>query len=473
MARRTTSTALIMLTLVMSTACPIAAAEGLSRGHKILLERGLQLQAMTFVPQTGYFDPVRWAESNFTAIDFCAAPYPASLMPAGTEGMLWSRYMYYAEDIDEAEHPYAANLVRLQLRDEQNIADPAELELMAPAFTALQAKYPNAMIHTNQSGDTGPYQSFTTEQLQTYMRKIKPDLLMFDRYPFAGHDAGGAPSSLYQTLEKYRKLGLAGNDGTGTQPIPVGTYTQTFTYDGVLNHIVSESEVRLNNFAAWAFGCKLLCSYFYENRQTTSESSVMFAGDGTKNPTPVFYHVAETNRQSLNLGPALIRLKSHHVAMKMGRYFYPNKPTYNEVPVGVAAWEASKDPYITDIKATNIGTLNHGLEGDIIIAYFQPLDPSFADPGHADDLYFMIVNGLRKPQGSAAECRQLIQLDFDFADTNVNSLLRLSRDTGKVEKVTLTHKAGPRYRLDLELDGGTGDLFKFDNGGAFVHESKQ
>ena len=118
--------------------------------------------------------------------------------------------------------------------------------------------------------------------------------------------------------------------------MPVGTYTQTFTYDGVLNHIVSESEVRLNNFAAWAFGCKLVCSYFYENRQTTIESSVMFDEDGTKNPTPVFYYVAETNRQSLNLGPALIRLKSHQVAMKMGRYFYPNKPTYNELAVGVA-----------------------------------------------------------------------------------------------------------------------------------------
>ena len=468
MQRPTTIRGLILFSLVVLVSCPIAAAQGLSRGHKVLLKRGLQLQAMTFVPQTGYFDPVRWAESNFTTIDFCGDPYPASLMPKGTEDMLWSRYMYYATDITEAEHPYAANLVRLQLRDEQDIGDEAELTLMTPSMAALQAKYPNAMIHTNQSGDAGTYQSHTTEQLQTYMRKIKPDMLMFDKYPFAGYDAGGAPLSYYQTLEKYRKLALAGNDGTGTQPIPVGTYTQTFTYDGVRNHIVSESEVRLNNFAAWAFGCKLVCSYFYENRKATRELPVMFSGNGTKNPTPVFYYVAETNRQSLNLGPALIRLKSRQVAMKMGRYFYADKPVYNELPVGVTAWDSSQDPYITNIKATNIGSLNHGLEGDIIVGYFQPLDPSFADPGHAEDLYFMVVNGLRKPKGSAAECRQSIRLDFDFGDSNVNSLLRLSRETGKVEKVALVHKGGSRYSLDLQLDGGTGDLFKFDNGGAFV-----
>ena len=59
MERRTTIRGLILLALVVLVACPVAAAEGLSRGHKILLKRGLLLQAMTFVPQTGYFDPVR------------------------------------------------------------------------------------------------------------------------------------------------------------------------------------------------------------------------------------------------------------------------------------------------------------------------------------------------------------------------------------------------------------------------------
>ena len=39
-----------------------------------------------------------------------------------------------------------------------------------------------------------------------------------------------------------------------------------------------------------------------------------------------------------------------------------------------------------------------------------------------------------------------------------------------MEEVSLTHLTGSRYYLDLALDGGTGDLFKFNNGGVFVPE---
>jgi hypothetical protein len=44
----------------------------------------------------------------------------------------------------------------------------------------------------------------------------------------------------------------------------------------------------------------------------------------------------------------------------------------------------------------------------------------------------------------------------------------LSRDTGFVETVNLTSDGSSLYHLDLVLDGGTGDLFKFNNGGTFV-----
>ena len=80
----------------------------------------------------------------------------------------------------------------------------------------------------------------------------------------------------------------------------------------------------------------------------------------------------------------------------------------------------------------------------------------------------MIVNGLSDATGSAADCRQQIHLAFDFGTSGINSLLRLSRDTGQVEEVALVHGSGSQYSLDLNLDGGTGDLFKFNNGGMFV-----
>ena len=72
MARLTTIRRPALLALAVLTCCPAAVAGELSRGHRVLLERGLQIQAMTFVPVTGYFGPekdqlwkVKSREKNF------------------------------------------------------------------------------------------------------------------------------------------------------------------------------------------------------------------------------------------------------------------------------------------------------------------------------------------------------------------------------------------------------------------------
>ena len=195
----------------------------------------------------------------------------------------------------------------------------------------------------------------------------------------------------------------------------------------------------------------------------------MFADeDSTDNPTPQFYQVAETNRQSLNLGPGLVRLISTDARMKMGQHVEGSVTVDNDLPEGVSRWNSDADPYITSITATNIGSKNNGLPGDVIMGYFEPLDASFTTLGFQDDMYFMVVNGLSDINGSAADCEQLIHIEFDFGTSGIDSLERLSRDTGLVEPVTLTHDSGSLYYLDLVLEGGTGDLFKFNNGGDFV-----
>ena len=45
---------------------------------------------------------------------------------------------------------------------------------------------------------------------------------------------------------------------------------------------------------------------------------------------------------------------------------------------------------------------------------------------------------------------------------------RLSRDSGLVEQVPLIYDGTTKYHLSLTLDGGTGDLFKFNDGAPFV-----
>src|SRR5204863_4916085 len=140
------------------------------------------------------------------------------------------------------------------------------------------------------------------------------------------------------------------------------------------------------------------------------------------------------------------------------------------LPLDFKSWAAGSegDPYITSIAATNLGTLNGGNRADVLVGYFNPLQETFDGPAYSDELYFMITNGLTDPAGLATDCRQLITINFDFKTSGISSLLRLSRDSGTLEQVPLILDSPSHYHLSLTLDGGTGDLFKFNDGAPFV-----
>ena len=472
---------LVLFAVVLVVWCSVAQAQGLDRGHRVLLERGLQLHAWAYPgsgPGITGWDFGRWAESNFTGIGLSGGGYGDEL---GAAGIPWTRIMYHgrsypnpltAADIEPHERPYASLLVSLDVGHEnKKLMDPVELANLATIYATLRSRYPDVLMHSVQSG-----RQYDIDELRTFMQATQPDMLMFDDYPFtpANKSGIGIPGFVFQAMETYRLLGLEGNDGTGNHPIPVAQFTQTY----VPSYAASESQIRLNVFSSWAFGYKLVHSFIYDGNWERKEvdgewvnhgvGPLLFDGPGTDNPTPQFCYVAETNRQSLNLGPALVRLISTdtHVILKGG----PAGPPPSD-PSGedrLFFWDSSADPYITAIKATNPGSINGGNPGDVTVGYFEPLDASFTNPGHKHDIHFRIVNGLSDRNGSAAECAQQIHLEFDFGDSGITSLERLSRDTGLVEPVSLVSDGGSLYHLDLVLDGGVGDLFKFNNGGTFV-----
>jgi hypothetical protein len=460
---KTTATLILAITLGVSAIStkPVSAnvwISGLSRGQNLLLQRGLQIQASCY-QITEPFNLTNWAASRFTTVHFWG-DYPAAYLPSSSQ-LPWAVASSVAANLAPSLSPYADSLVSYQMGDEQNVSDAAAQADLKQAMASFHTNRPNVITYTNQYGT-----QISVAAMQTYMQNVRPDMLMFDTYPFGGALTGGSPTGFYADLQKYRKLGLAGNDGSGSQSIPVGFWTQACD----VNHTISESEIRLNNFSGWTFGCKVAAAFLYQNPTATR---ILFNDPGTENPNPQFYQVAETNRQSLNLGSALVRLLSTDVRMKMGRHTATNwlgqkYGKTNDLPEGVSPWNAGADPYITGISVTNLGATNDGREGDVLVGYFKPLDATLTNAGHENDLYFMIVNGLSDADGSAADCRQQIHLTFDFGTSGIDSLLRLSRETGLVETVNLVHGSGSQYSLDLYLDGGTGDLFKFNNGGMFV-----
>jgi hypothetical protein len=454
--------------VILALASPAGAV---SKGHQILIDRGLQIQAQAFYqPQdlglgSYSFNGQRYLDANYTSINWHYRPVNSSFANAHPN-FPWARWeiMTGQADLTPAEQPYKSEFIALQYKDENSLNSPAVRADFRAWFEAARPNFPNAILYTNQLAFDA-----TDQNLATYMSESRPDMLCMDSYRWRADNAEGA-WHLLSDMQRYRKWGLRGHDGTGNEAIPYALYPQTFHGEG--RRDPSESELRLNRFAAWALG------YTYTSDFTFNygTSSLFTPGYDTNNPTATYSHVREANRQGRNLGPALVRLVSRDVLFVPGLHPDGNgNGVTNPTPIDMGAYPASfnatnKDPWIRGVQGmTNLGTRNAGLRGDFLISWFQVLDESF-DGSHSGEWYFMVTNALVDPTGSAAETRQRIQMNF--ANTVPEYLQRLNRDTGLVEDILLPiiPDSGGRRMLLLELDGGTADLFKFKTGAPFVPE---
>lgn len=468
----------LAIALIPATAA-FADVESLDRGHQLLIKHGLQIQAWVFpgwkVPGVPHsFNMAAWEESNLTAPTFMPASGSVGDYVGTAPGIPWGKSGGY-DDLSAAEAPYASNLVSVQLGDEHDLTDPDIFNQTVTRIINWKERYPNTIVFNSQWGT-----QFTDEVMLSYMAAAQPDMLMFDAYPFNGLETfvpGGSPSILYYHLGNWRRLALLGNDGTGTRPIPMGLHTQTFTApNGIEDHIVTESELRLNRFSAYVYGYTYINCFFYDQPGLNNEGleTVLFSGPNDTYPTTaLFDQLAELNRQSLNLGPALVRLLTTDVRFKLGRHKL--SPSSAPEPIvkffGMETWSAGQTvPHLTSVETTNLGTENYGLEGNVILGGFRVLEESLDGAAYGDQAYFMVVNGLSSKEltGTAAATRQRIHLTFDFGSSGITALQRMSRDTGLVEDVALVPEGGSVYSLELELDGGTGDLFKFKTGAPFA-----
>jgi hypothetical protein len=451
-----------------------------SRGRQVLLNRGLQLQSLVFFDQPGVanIDINLWKSANFTTINFWEAQNPLlpSQMPAGTQ---WSRQYVPpapANYLYAAELPYVKNLASLQYADELPNLSPSTLNSINTAYRNWNANYPNTIAFTNFSILT------SDADLANYIDATHPDMLSFDLYP----QRYGTPlADWYSNMQKYRAAALAGYtvNGVNSGPLPYAQYLNTCRTSPT-GSLPTPSFIRLQQNASWAFGYTFTTAFVYNAYNDSDVSAAMFTGKGDSTPTPVFDYVKETNRQSRNLGPALIRLVSTDVRFIPGRH--PNSNPLdvdgdaNSLPDRLTAGSAGTGwghEYLKNVSVTNIGNSNtqtylttqRKLAGDVIFGFFNVLDEAFDGPAATGETYFMVVNGLTETDGAApADTRQRITLNFNFGTSGINSLQRMSRDTGQVEAVPLVSDGGASFHLDLTLDGGAGDLFKFNTGAPFV-----
>jgi hypothetical protein len=394
----------------------------------------------------------------------------------------------------DAEAPYLPQLVALQLGDEWDLNSAEVRDRAVNWFNSERDKWPHTMLYMNNWGG-----QINDAALADFIARARPDMLSFDTYPFQADSAThapnspafGSPTNWYAELRRYRVY--AQNAG-----VPLAIYRQTFhsIESGREYRNPSPSEMNLNTFGALAFGATVLIDFTYN----TGASNVAPSGA----LQPGYRLQSNINRRARNLGKTLVHLTglgnprngkldggvaTTDILFLRGRTGDPALP-FTPLPPGFhphasnpnaafSEWIADRnDPYLRGwvvedaSPRPDTGHSQTDGSGDVIIAWMKPLDAGQDDPQDAvDQLYFMVVNGHTGPRGTAADFRQRVQLNF--TGEIGPQIQRLDSDTGKVELVELEPipRSDGRRRLVIELDGGTGELFKFNTGDVFLGTS--
>ena len=446
----------------------------LSKGHRILIERGLQIQGM--VTPDDVFNLTTYSNAGYTSIHWLWGSNPSLMGPP--PGFPWSRWIGSESNMPPqgGEAAFLPQLVSMQLGDEWDLNNPALRDRAVNWFSSIRSNYPNTIVYMNNFGG-----QVNDAALGDFTTRARPDMLCFDTYPWRSDYStrvplGGPPVTFYSDLRRYREHARAAG-------VPLACYIQTFhavqDYDSTVYRDPSHSELRLNNFAAMAFNAKVLIDFTYN----TGASSLFTTPGGDSNPTPLLATRTDINRRLRNLGRALVRLKPvpDTNSFTTSIMFIRGKNasgTPNPIPISFIAdpqapnsytdWVSDRnDPFLRGWSVTNkAGIKNGGQPGDVILAWFKTLEEGLDGAGHTNEIYLMVVNGLSDPTGSAEDCLQEIKLNFAFP-AGMTSVELLDPVTGQVLTQSLP-VVSTRRQLVLNLNGGDAALFKFATGAPFV-----
>ncbi|HZM02051.1 MAG TPA: hypothetical protein VFC44_03420 [Candidatus Saccharimonadales bacterium] len=501
-------------------AAVLAASTGhaqLSKATQILLNRGIELQAM--VQFNDEFNLVTYSNANYTSVNWFDPGWQAYLGPA--PGFPWGRWVSGPSDMPpvdannqfgfNAETPCLSQLIDLELGDELNLDDGATLTNEINWFNSCESNFPNTILYINNYAGQASDASLSAMITQGHV-----DMICFDEYPFTSqyntnytNDIGPAYSwpytSWFSELWRYRQTGI-------NYKIPFATYMQTFhsvqDYDMTVYRNPSASEMRFNTFASLAFNAKMLIGFVYNSGAATLFNILPNGYSGDTYTNAFCQEQVDINHRAAILGRSLACLQpvydlhnpndsnpppgpaSAYTSFPDGTttsiMILKGNPTTSSntpEPIGftdsVAApksyswWEFQKnDPYLNGWAVTNPGTNNGGIPGQVIIAWFKLLDENLDGPNYNNEIYMMVVNALTSTNGPASSCLQTIKLNFETGTGPVTAvnMLDLESDLVTTNSMPVISGSGStaKRQLVLNLNGGDAAFFKFADGAPFV-----
>ena len=258
---------------------------------------------------------------------------------------------------------------------------------------------------------------------------IRPDAMIYQWYPY--HTSSGKRIDINPAM--YGCLGYCSkfckDRGLGF-----------FVARGASGRKRSNSTLRANTFAALAYGC----TGFIDWRWGSADAStgyVQYQGKKAVGKTVHFGFLAKINAEVAKLGPTLIKLR--HV-----RTYHTNLATHNTW-AGPLYGFSDNDTLRTG-KLTGVTGTTYPFRDHLMVGFFR-------DSNNRE--YFMVANKINTRAIDVADPGLATQVTLTFKH-EVSAVERLNRETGKVETLQIKD-----HSLTFHLPAGTGDLFKYAEGG--------
>ena len=468
--------------------CFVPSNPNITRGQDILMNKGFQYTSWVASGEygRGTYDAKEFKDSELTGLIFYDPPLENTEFFKYTPNAQWGiakapwggNAMSGAGEprdyLPEEMRPYVANFVSSCFGDE-GLYSLSEVNLFKKWFDWSKINYPGVILHSNQALGRG-WENNNAEPMHVFTEIAQPDLLTHDNYYYnnTGWDnETGSTRNVIMSSSWQREAALAGLTGDGTMPILFGQYVSAFDRD------LTESQKYMINNVSLAMGMKWLDLW---RTEFAFDECFLFDYDGT--PKRSYYEWADIIRQTKNIGDALIRLNSDTLVTKTGLNSSGNPNTAasraaTDAVGGMGSFEDNTEKnteyYISGVEAENLGTVNSGNPGDVVLGYFNPLPGLTSQEltayfGCSYPKGFMVVNGLfdgmkkaaqsgnngknwiQVDNGSEEETMQKITLSFAKDHPQLN---KVNKETGKIEAVEI----GGDNTLEITIGGGAAELF--------------
>ena len=358
---------------------------GVNRAQALALQYGVLLP--TWVPSEGYGRGVyNDAERRLTGGSFPMfydkPLFNAPLMQQLGKGVPWSlakapkggnsmgENSVPKDFLTEEMKPYANSLVDIQYGDEGGYSE-SEVQKFSRWFSWSKNRYPGAIVHSNQALGLGWE---THSNMSHFVKTAKPDLVSWDTY-YYGANQGPRPSKIVANMlqnklwTSQRQAALEGLTGDCSQPVLFGQYLD---YNWDAN--VSASQKSIVPMVGLATGQKWFGLFRME--YNAYDRSSIIDQDGA--PTRSFYEFSSIFKDVRGLGKYLVAMNNEYAGLKSGIYAdrasAPNIQGFRMGAFDSAEGKLANAEFgLQKITVKNVGTVNNGKPGDVLVGHFSTL----------------------------------------------------------------------------------------------------